>query len=337
MKKKRNIINTLIILILTIIMLYILLKDHYRDIINSFLNVDLVWIIITFVIAIIQFICDSIPYYLFGNRRNSLKTVFYINGVGKFFNGITPLASGGQPSQIYFFHKNGNSLAESTNLVVQQNIIYQIAVITIAYICLFIQSRYHIFEVSSFVEKMTIFGYVANSLLLLFLLIVSLSKRLNIFIAKVVSKIISKLKFIKKKEHIIEKFNIICEQYYNNSKLLMKNKKIFLLSLLDEFISIILSYAIIYTLLKSLSFNISLAKVLYAGSFVYITGCFVPIPGATGGMEFAFSSYVGAIVPEEILPATLIMWRTITFYLPTIIGGILFNIQYKFDDLENKK
>ncbi len=340
MKSKKNVINTLIIFVLTIIMLYVLLKDHYLEIIHSFMNVDIFWIIITIIIAIVQFVFDSLPLYFFGNKRNDLKTVFYINGIARFFNGITPLASGGQPSLIYYFHKNGNTLAESTNLVVQQNIVYQIAVITLAYIFLYMQSELHIFTVTPFVEKMTIIGYTANTLLLVFLLIVSLSKRLNNSFAKLVTKIISKLKFVKNKEKVIEKFNIICEQYYNNSKLLLNNKNLFFLNIGIEFISLTLYYLIIYTLIRSLGYDISILKTIIAGSFVFVTGCFVPIPGATGGMEFAFTSYLSDMVNIDILPALLILWRSITFYIPTTIGAILLNINYRFpnrDRITNEK
>ena len=46
-----------------------------------------------------------------------------------FFNGITPFATGGQPMQLYYFKKEGVSLTESSNIILQNSILYQIALI----------------------------------------------------------------------------------------------------------------------------------------------------------------------------------------------------------------
>ena len=47
----------------------------------------------------------------------------------QFFHAITPFAAGGQPWQIYKLKKDGLTLAESTNVVIQDFIAYQIALV----------------------------------------------------------------------------------------------------------------------------------------------------------------------------------------------------------------
>ena len=56
-------------------------------------------------------------------------------------------------------------------------------------------------------------------------------------------------------------------------------------------------------------------------------GCYVPIPGATGGMEYAFAGFFGNFVFGYQLNAFVVIWRFITYYLPVIIGALVFNIK----------
>ena len=63
---------------------------------------------------------------------------------------------------------------------------------------------------------------------------------------------------------------------------------------------------------------------LVIGSFVFISSCFLPIPGATGGIEYSFLGFLGYYIKGFKLNATLLLWRFITYYLPTIVGGIVF-------------
>ena len=55
-------------------------------------------------------------------------------------------------------------------------------------------------------------------------------------------------------------------------------------------------------------------------------GCYVPIPGATGGMEFGFIGFFRNFITGNKLHALLIIWRFLTYYLPTILGSIIYNI-----------
>jgi uncharacterized protein (TIRG00374 family) len=58
-------------------------------------------------------------------------------------------------------------------------------------------------------------------------------------------------------------------------------------------------------------------------------GSFVPIPGASGGIEYGFTQFFGNFIGLNMIGAVLIIWRTITYYLGIIIGAILFNFEKK--------
>ena len=72
--------------------------------------------------------------------------------------------------------------------------------------------------------------------------------------------------------------------------------------------------------------NINFIYSIIFGCFIYTSSCFVPIPGASVGAEYSFIHYFEVIVKEVFIVPGLLVWRFITYYIPMITGGIMFNI-----------
>ena len=77
------------------------------------------------------------------------------------------------------------------------------------------------------------------------------------------------------------------------------------------------------SLLMLLGYNkITILNSIVVTSFVMLIGNFVPIPGATGGIEFGFVKLFEGFIKGPILSGAMLMWRTITYFLAMIIGAI---------------
>ena len=68
---------------------------------------------------------------------------------------------------------------------------------------------------------------------------------------------------------------------------------------------------------------------IIASAYVMLIGSFVPIPGATGGLEYAFTQFFGVFIIDPTLTLIMLLWRTTTYYLGVIVGAILLNIRKK--------
>ena len=71
--------------------------------------------------------------------------------------------------------------------------------------------------------------------------------------------------------------------------------------------------------------NLNIVKSIVAGTYVVIAGSFVPIPGGTGGVEFAFVKFYSNFVPRSLLPPALLAWRFLTYYTPVVVGAVIYN------------
>ena len=62
---------------------------------------------------------------------------------------------------------------------------------------------------------------------------------------------------------------------------------------------------------------------IITSAYIMIIGSFVPIPGATGGLEYGFVQFYGNFFTGSILSATMLVWRFITYYCGIIAGAII--------------
>ncbi len=330
-KIKHHKLNTLIIFISTIFVLWLLLKNDYQNIINSILNANVFWLFITIIVFFLYFLFDQLCFY------NILKTykkdinfryVLYLGIITKFFNGITPLSTGGQPLQVYEMHKKGISVSNGTNIVIQNYIVFQIIFMLYSCLAIILNNTLHLFVKSPLLTNLTIIGFIANFIILILLMLISFSKKFNKTIIVNIINFLAKLKIVKNKEKQTKKWTETCDEYYKNGQELRKNKATFIKCCFYQIISLFLYYLlpIFIAIAIGCANNLTIISTIVAGTYIYLMSCFIPIPGATGGTELGFHGFFANFVKEPSLSALLILWRFTTYYAPTIIGALIFNI-----------
>jgi len=339
MKKVKR--NSIIVFILTLVLLYILLKDNFPTTIKYLKTANLFILLGALILFAISYVFDALSYYFVVKQYKNdytIKKAFRLNILTKFFNGITPLASGGQPLQLYELHKDEVKMHDASTIVIQFYIIYQIALVIISTICILLLVILKLFPVDSLIKHMLTFGYIVNLIILIILFMISLNRNLNKKVINFFIKILSKLHIIKDKEKWINKWSVSCDNFYNSAKLMLKNKWNFIRGVLLQMGQLVFLYSIPLLIALSIHENVSynLIPIIVASSCVFLAGCFIPIPGATGGMEYAFAKFFKTIITKNSMKAVIILWRFITFFIPVIIGGIIFNIRTKNDPKELK-
>ena len=323
--------NSIIILFITILVLVYILKDDFNVIVNTLKQANLLWLMVSIILYLIYFVFDQLSLHnIIKQYSKDFKFQFsmYLGIITKFFNGITPLATGGQPMEVYEMHKKGVDYKSGANIVIQNYIVFQIAVVFWGIISITLNQFLHFFKYIPVLKQLTIIGFIINFVILIVLFLVSFSKKFNKIIVTFVINLLSKLHIIKDKDKNIEKWSKWCDDYYENAKVLLNNKKIFVKCVCYQIISLCIYYVLPLFIAWSLNLgdNLTFLNTIAASSYIYVMGCYVPIPGASGGMEYAFLGFFGNFMVEAPLKAVLILWRFMTYYAPTIIGALVFNI-----------
>ena len=276
------------------------------------------------------------------SRKNdiSVKKTYVIGMTEHFFNGITPFATGGQPFQVYAFARSGVKPAESTGLLLMNFIIYQIVISAFSGLALIFYSR---FATNALISVIAIVGFSVNFAVLACAVAIATSSHVRRFLQWCVG-LLCKIKFIAKfLEPQLPKFNAYMEQVQIAFKDLLKKPGVFFSCLGVKAVSMAAYYAITFFVIRSLGIEIGIDQLFFVicgTAFAVTMVIFLPTPGSSGGVEFAFSvifaTIIGADQIETISYGGMLIWRLITYYLSMMIS-LAFYIGFEINCSRAKK
>lgn len=330
--KLKKIINILLIVVITSLVLYFSLKDNFNAIVFQILNINIFWLFIAFLLITIYWLLRTLAIHTF---IKMVKPNFkFFNSLllmlrTQFVNAVTPFATGGQPYQIYYLKKSNISLTKSTVIIVENFIVYQIALVTLGLVALFSNMFLHIFEKNDLLAHLIAIGFFMNTLVIVVLFIVSFGKKVNKILISIGINILTKIRIVKDREKQLNKWNETINNFHESASILLKHKSYFITTILYNFIALISLYLIPLILLFAFSnYNsINAYEVIITSAYVMLIGSFVPIPGGSGGLEYGFISFYGNFIKNPLLSALMLIWRFITYYFGMIVGAIAFYIK----------
>ncbi len=331
-KKNKNIINIIVLIIITALVLIFALKDDFDEIVNHILNINLIYLFIAFIMIFIYWLLRSLALHTISkkvDKNNKFLSSFQLMLRTQFFNAVTPFSTGGQPYQIYFLRKQGMSTPMATSVIIQNFIVYQIALVFLGVVSVLFNSIFHIFNKVTLLQHLVLIGFIVNTLVIVVMFIISFSKKLNRKLIHIGITLLTKLHLVKNKNKKLSEWDNHINTFHEGAKILLENKFDFFKTIIYNLLALICLYAIPLPLLYSMgdysSYTIFTAVVTNA--YVMLMGSFVPIPGASGGLEYGFISFYSNFITGAKLKTIMLLWRFVTYYFGLIVGSIALNIK----------
>lgn len=328
--------HSFILLLVTLLVLYLVLKDNFSQIMELLFSMKLMYLLLAVIFIFLYWIFKSIAMYIVTKHYSKdikLSSIFKQIVITQFFNGITPFSTGGQPMQIYMLKKSKVSLAKSTNIVMQDFMMYQVALVLYGVFAVIANYKFGFFESVPFLRKLVFLGFLINTFVCLVVVVLCFSKKISKKTFDLCFKILSKIKFIKNSDEVRQKWNNRLLEFQESADIFMKNKSLFLKGTLLNVLALTSYYIIPFFIILGMknTINMSVLNVIVSSAYTLVIGSFVPIPGGTGGIEYGFLKFFGNVNTGSTLSAMLLMWRFITYYLGMIIGGVIFSF-YRGDE-----
>lgn len=321
--------RSIIILLITIFLFWYILKDNFVKSIDLIASSNKWLILLSILVYIVYFIIEAYLLKILIDKsckKYPFKKVIELNMMTKFFNGITPFSLGGQPLQVYELSKNKVPVTKGILVIVENFIILQITMSIMIILSLIFG---YIFELrpNNFLYILTLIGALITIVSFVITILICVKIELASSIGKNMINLLNKLNIIKDKETTLNKWNSKCIEYQNGFRNLIKDRKFIIKCVCVNFIYMTVFFMIPFFTLKALniSFNINMFYAIILSCFVYISASFIPIPGSSISTEYSFIHYFSLIVCETIVIPGVLLYRIITYYLPCIVGGILFN------------
>ena len=259
-----------------------------------------------------------------------------------FFNGITPFATGGQPFQAYAFSRAGVSIADSTSLLLMNFLVFMLTTNSFALASLVYFNR---FITNGTMAAVAVVGFSINFLVLAFTFSIAASKGVRRLLERAVEKLsvwkLTKRFIAPRKESISEYFENVQSAFHR----LIKSKSAFTLSLLTKALSMAAYYATTFFILRALYVDVPPSELFFiisGTSFAITMVVFLPTPGSSGGVEFAFKSVFANIISayavnsiDTVASGGMLIWRLFTYYLTmaiSLVFYIILELRFKHEE-----
>lgn len=325
MKKYK--LNIFILVIVSILVMFLIMKDNFYEIINNLINVDIILLLIAIIFMFLNVLFQSFSMHLYLKEIDSkykFKDTLSLMISTLFFNAITPFSSGGQPFQIIALKHQGIKVTDSGNAILQNFLSYQLSLIIVGTITIILNKFLDIIPSTTILKNVVIIGYIVNISVLLIMTFLGKAKKANTKIFEKIFDFIFGFKFIKNRQNLRETAINKINDFYDRSKYFSKNKKIFITSIFYNMLSLAFLYSIslfVFLSVDKLSL-INLLDSIVCSSYTFFIGSFVPVPGGTGGLEYSFMQFFKGLSSNSIISTSMILWRFVTYYLPMIVGAI---------------
>lgn len=310
---------------LILLTFYIIFKNNnIEEIINVISSLNINYTIIGIVCSCTFIICEGI------NIGRNLKLMEYeINFstsikyaiVGLFFSSVTPSASGGQPMQVYYMHKDGIQVSHSSLVLLMDLASFQFVTVTMAIVGYIAEHKLLVNTLGS-IKYLVLLGIILNTLVMLLILTAIFSKR---FIGKFIDficLILGKIKY-KKVDKFKEMATYQVKEYKESAKYFSENKLTVLKVLMTTTVQIVALHSVPFWIYKAFGLSgYSLGTVVMLQAVLYISVSALPLPGAVGVSESGFMVIYKTLFPVQILSSAMLVSRGISFYLLVLLSGI---------------
>ena len=325
-KIKKTIRNLIVFVLLIGLTFYLIFKDqNVLEILKIALSVKKRYILVAIIAMCLYLLGETINITRIlkelGEKSTFLRNIKYTL-IGFFFSSITPAASGGQPMEIYYMHKEKIAVANSTLALLVHLTSFQIVTITLG----IISTVLHFEIVKSGLIYLVIIGILLNSSALALLAISIFSKRLSKGLINFAVKVLKffKIPNIEKKQESLEKE---LEKYQESAVYIKEHKKLMIKTLATTFVQIIIYYSIPYWVYLAFGFtSYNFLQIVTLQAMLYATVSGIPSPGAVGVSEGAFIEIFKGVFPTAMINSAILLNRGASFYLFVIISAIITTI-----------
>lgn len=323
--------RSILLVVLTVGLFWYILKDNFNESINLLLGANIWYLLLILLTYVVYFVIEAYLLYLLINKINntySYRQTLELNLMTKFFNGITPFSLGGQPLQVYELSKSKVRVTEALLVVVENFIVLQISMTIMSVISLVVCLSNGLVP-NKFLWMLTIIGIFITLISLFMAIFMCVKINYAKKVGKWFIKVLNKIHIIKNKDESYLLWTNKCDEYHTCFKILLKNKMFIIKCVLLNIIYMTIFCMLPFFTFKALNIdvNINMFYSIVLSCFSYLSASFIPIPGATVGMEYAFINYFKMIVVNSIVMPGVLLWRLVSYYIPMILGGILFNIK----------
>ncbi len=325
-KKKKWIINILILLISTGFTLYFVFGGRdFGEIVSLLSGAKPAPCAVSFILVVAFILSESFIIKLLTNAAGKQALIhhcFLYSFVGFFFSGLTPSASGGQPMQAYFMKKDGIPVSVSAPVLAIVTVLYK-GVLIITSLAVLIIRPAAIMKYLAPVMPWMWLGVALNvafvALLTAAIFIPDIVRSLLYFCIKIYKKLFRK----SKADSLFAAADRWTESYMGVSQCFRHKKGTVMLSFLITVLQRFALFAVTWLCCYAMGVgSVGAVTVTLLQAMIASAVDMLPLPGGTGVSETIFHIVFLPLLSEKLVIPIMLMSRGIGYYSQMLLGGI---------------
>jgi len=247
----------------------------------------------------------------------SLWDAFKISVMGSFMAGVTPFDTGGEPLKVYFLHRQGLSIGESTAVVTLSAFLhatFRLVLWLLVPVVMLVSGIS--WKLTAAVKVTLSFGLGVYLAFLGLIAVVTLWPQSVETLASRLCGSKALRRFLKPSsaEAIIRKVSVIAGDFREG---LRRVKQRGGHAAVASFLSLaywLLIMSVPVFLLRGMGTKYSAIEVFSVSMTVYLVMAYMPTPGASGGAEVGSALFFAPLIPAKVLGIFVVAWRFVTYY-----------------------
>lgn len=332
-KKKKLIIQVGLFLAIMVFTIWFVFRDEEVEaVLTAMKQMSFAHLLLAVAVALFYVSMEGVMiWYLLRSidGTGSLFSCISCAFIGFLFSGITPSATGGQPMQLYYLKRDGNSWSLSSVVLMTVALMYKLVLVIFGGgILLFWRVPLRGYLGGGY-YRLFLLGLTLNTLLVVGLLMV-------MFTPSVIRMMISKVEWLAVRLHLIKKtgskqarLDHFMENYQNALSFLKEHKGKMLAVLLGTVVQRTAVFALTYIVYRGMGLSgATLTTIMWLQAAVYIAVDMLPIPGAQGITEAMYRRAFLDIFTAGHVTASICISRGVSFYLMICVGLIVTLYQF---------
>ncbi len=329
MSVRQRLFYALSIVLTTGIVIWIYRSDpQVGNIGEALRRIDIAWVLVAALFMLVFWLFDACSIAQLSravNLRLLMPESFRIALIGQFYGAVTPSASGAQPAQLVYLTQRGVPASVSTPMLVTKFLLWQVVEGIIATGSILYCWK-DLMSIDMSLLVVALVGYVINALAAILGILVIVRPDIVEKLSWVLYKFGVKLRIIRNGERWAHKIQTSIDNYKQTAGLIKANfRRVAIAALLvaGQIISYFLITCFVFLACSTEPVSAkTLLDVFFTQSVLSISVTFIPMPGANGISEGAFSLLFGRLFPSGMLLVGMLIWRVISYHF-NLLGGLL--------------
>ena len=306
----------------------------------NFTGLKLHFLIVAFLVFCAVLLAETIKYAVMLKATTNKfhpGMAFQVAALGKYYDNVTPLGSGGQPFQVHYLNKRNVSFGVASSLPIAGFLMNQFAFMMLMIIGIIINTS-RSFVTSPVLLASAYIGMVFYVIVPVMVVLFTVMPKVSGSILRFFIRIGHKLRLVKHPDETTVKVLHNMEAYRQSLAALSKTKGLLIMVFIFSMAYQICICSIPYFVLKAFGAGNAFIDIFFMCVYTYAAVTYIPTPGNAGAAEGTFYALFKTLKSGNIFWAMLI-WRFLSYYmfLVTGVGIYVYNFVKNKRTLRNKK